>query len=49
MRTEGSLNPDATRIANLSSAVLIVMVLSFTLLARYLGRKYEAGTEGSQV
>ena len=39
MRTEGSLNPNSAAIANFSSAVLIVMVLGFSLLARMLTRR----------
>jgi phosphate transport system permease protein len=38
MRTEGSLNPNSTAIANFSSAVLIIMVLGFSLLARMLSK-----------
>lgn len=39
MRTEGALNPNSTAIANFSSAVLIVMVLGFSLLARMLSKR----------
>ncbi len=38
MRTEGSLNPNSAAIANFSSAVLIIMVLGFSLLARMLSK-----------
>lgn len=41
MRTEGSLNPNATEIANFSAAILVIMVLTFSLLARYLSRRYD--------
>lgn len=34
MRTEGSLNPDATAIATFASAVLVVLTLSFSLITR---------------
>lgn len=44
LNSEGMV-PDAAQIANKSSAVLIVMVLLFNLLARVLGKKiYEAYT-----
>jgi phosphate transport system permease protein len=36
MRTEGSLNPNSGNIANFSAAVLIIMVLGFSLLARVM-------------
>ncbi|NLI54321.1 MAG: phosphate ABC transporter permease PstA [Clostridiales bacterium] len=39
MRTEGSMNPNSAAIANFSSAVLIVMVLGFSLLARMLSKR----------
>lgn len=39
MRTEGSLNPNATEIASFSSAVLVIMVLLFSLTARILSRR----------
>jgi phosphate transport system permease protein len=46
MRTEGSLNPHATAIAGFSSAVLLLMVLSFSLLARFLSRRLERKNSG---
>lgn len=41
MRTEGSLNIHATDIANFCSALLVILVLCFSLLVRYLSRRYE--------
>lgn len=46
MRTEGSLNPHSTDIANVSSAVLIILVLAFNLLARYLSRRIDRKNSG---
>ncbi len=46
MRTEGSLNPNATQIANFSAAVLVIMVLTFSLGARYLSRRLDRKAEG---
>lgn len=46
MRTEGSLNPNSTAIANVSAAVLILMVLGFSLLARILARRIDKKTGG---
>ncbi len=46
MRTEGSLNPHSAAIANFSAAVLVVMVLSFSLLARILSRRFNDRSNG---
>jgi phosphate transport system permease protein len=46
MRTEGSLNPHSTEIASFSSAVLVIMVLAFSLLARMLSRHIEMKDRG---
>ena len=46
MRTEGSLNPNSSAIANFSAAVLVLLVLGFSLLARVLTRRYQKRTEG---
>ena len=46
MRTEGSMNPHSTDIANVSSAVLILLVLGFNLLARYLSRRIDRRNTG---
>lgn len=46
LRTEGSLNPNSTEIANFSAAVLVIMVLSFSLLARILTRRLNSKTGG---
>lgn len=48
MRTEGSLYANATEIANISAAVLILMVFGFSLLARLISRWLDkrAGGEG---
>lgn len=48
MRTEGSLNPNSAAIANFSSAVLIVMVLGFSLIARMLTRRISKKQGGRQ-
>ncbi len=47
MRTEGSLHANSTAIANFSAAVLVIMVLSFSLLARYLSRRVDKKTGGA--
>lgn len=47
MRTEGSMNPHSVEIANVSSMVLIIMVLGFSLLARYLSRKLDEKNKGA--
>ncbi len=39
MRTEGSLNPNATAIANFSSMILVIMTFVFSLLARKISSK----------
>jgi phosphate transport system permease protein len=41
MRTEGSLNVHAADIANFSSAILVILILVFSLLTRLLSRRYE--------
>jgi phosphate transport system permease protein len=41
MRTEGSLNIHATDIANFSSAILVILVLCFSILVRVLSKRYE--------
>lgn len=46
MRTEGSLNPNSTAIANFSAAVLIIMILSFSLIARIISRRIDRKTGG---
>lgn len=46
MRTEGSLNPNSAAIANFSAAVLVIMVLGFSLLARMLTRRMEKKSGG---
>lgn len=46
MRTEGSMNPNSTAIANFSAAVLIILVLGFSLLARVLSRRIDRKTGG---
>jgi ABC-type phosphate transport system, permease component len=48
MRTEGSLNVHSTDIANFSSAVLVILVLVFSLLTRMLSRRYEKKIGGSK-
>jgi phosphate transport system permease protein len=48
MRTEGSLNPHSVEIANVSSAVLIILVLSFNLLARYLSFRIDRKSTGAK-
>lgn len=39
MRTEGSLNPNSEAIADFSAAVLIILVLIFSIASRKLGKK----------
>jgi phosphate transport system permease protein len=46
MRTEGSLNRNAGRIAGFSSAVLIILVLLFSLIARKLSKKADEAAGG---
>lgn len=48
MRTEGSMNPDSGAIANFSAAVLVLLVLTFSLLARYLSKRYDNKTGGGK-
>lgn len=48
MRTEGSLNENSVAIANFSAAVLVIMVLSFSLLARYLTRRIDRKNTGGK-
>ena len=48
MRTEGSLNANSENIANFSAMVLVVMVLAFSLLARYLTKKQEQKQTGAK-
>lgn len=48
MRTEGSMNIHADQIANMSSAVLILLVLGFSILARYLSKRFEKKTTGGK-
>lgn len=40
MRTEGALNPNSEKIANFSAAVLVIIVLAFSMTARYLAGRY---------
>ena len=46
MRTEGSLNPHSVQIANVSSAVLIVLVLIFNLTARAMSARIDSKQTG---
>ncbi len=48
MRTEGSLNANSEKIANFSAMVLVVMVLAFSLLSRYLTKKQELKQTGAK-
>lgn len=48
MRTEGALNPHSEQIANFSSAVLVLMVLAFSLLARILMRRINRKQTGDK-
>ncbi len=48
MRTEGSLNANSEKIANFSAMVLVVMVLAFSLLSRYLTKKQEQKQTGAK-
>lgn len=48
MRTEGSLNIHSADIANFSAAVLVIMVLGFSLLARVLAHRLDVKTGGAK-
>lgn len=48
MRTEGSLNPHAAQIANFSSAILVILVLAFSLWVRILARQQEEKSGGAR-
>lgn len=48
MRTEGSLNPHSADIANFSSAILVILVLSFSLIARIMSARIDRKTGGSK-
>lgn len=46
MRTEGSLNPNSTEIANFSASILVILVLSFSLISRYISHRMDKKTGG---
>lgn len=46
MRTEGALNPNADKIAGFSAAILVILVLAFSLIARMITRKINAKQTG---
>jgi len=46
MRTEGSMYANSTEIANLSAAILIIMVFGFSLLARLISRRLDKKASG---
>lgn len=48
MRTEGSLNPNSAEIANFSAAVLVIMVLSFSLIARIITERINRKSGGQK-
>jgi phosphate ABC transporter, permease protein PstA len=48
MRTEGSLNIHAADIANFSSAILVILILVFSILTRVLSRRYERKIGGAK-
>ena len=48
MRTEGSLNPNSAAIANFSSAVLVILILCFSLLVRFISAHEEKKMGGSR-
>jgi len=48
MRTEGSLNPNASAIANFSAAVLVILVFGFSIAARLLSRHFDKKTGGEK-
>lgn len=48
MRTEGALHPDATQIANFSAAVLVILTLGFSILARVLSAKISRKQAGEE-
>lgn len=47
MRTEGSLNPNSAAIANFSAAVLVIIVLCFSLLARMMTERIHRQATGA--
>ena len=47
MRTEGSMVSHSVETANVSSMVLMIMVLGFSLLARYLSRRLDEKNKGA--
>lgn len=48
MRTDGSLNVHAADIANFSSAILVILILMFSILTRVLSRRYERKIGGAK-
>ncbi len=48
MRTEGSLNPNSEKIANFSAAVLVILVLAFSLTARIMTKRINQKQVGSK-
>lgn len=48
MRTEGSLNPNSEKIANFSAAVLVIIVLLFSLAARMITKHVNSKAVGEK-
>ena len=48
MRTEGSLNPDASKIANVSAAILVILILAFSITARVITRNISRKSTGER-
>ncbi len=48
MRTEGALHANSTEIANFCAMILVILVLTFSLLARYLSRKMDEKKSGGK-
>ncbi len=47
MRTEGALHANSTEIANFCAAVLVILVLGFSLLARYFTSRFDKKMGGA--
>lgn len=48
MRTEGSLNPEATEIANVSAGILVMITLLFSLAARMISARLNRKNTGGE-
>lgn len=48
LRTDGALNANSTQMANFSAAILVIMTLIFSLLARYVSRRLNKKNTGEK-